>query len=372
MKILLCPEKFKGSLKAHEVASSLREGIQCIHSNYVCIERPIADGGGGTLDLLKEAWDDAEFVSVSESIDPLNRPLTARYLVRNNVAFVELAEASGIERILDHGLNPLEANTYGTGQLIKHAIQNGCSSIYLMLGGSASTDMATGILHALGLQFLDKEGNSITELNGGTLAAVNSISSENIQHYSHVRFHILCDVNNPLYGKNGAAHIYGPQKGATPEQVQFLDTGLRHFSKLILEETGREVSAFPGSGAAGGVAAGLSGFFQTTIISGSETILKWLKIEDEIKNSDIVITGEGKFDEQSMQGKTINTIVHLTSKHRKPLYIVCGVSDVSNISEPIQAVHCIIDHASNVQDALLNPLPKLKLIGALIAQELKF
>jgi len=326
MKILLCPDKFKGSLDAISVCNAIAYGLTQIHPELEITKLPLADGGDGTLQVLQEALD-LENVIV-DTVDPLGRKIKTKYLTnRKDIAYIELAEASGIARLRPSELDVMNANTKGTGLLLNHALESGHKQIFLALGGSCSNDMGIGIAHALGFRFLGREKQELLP-SGDSLSLIEHIIPPSTERDFELK--ILCDVQNPLYGTHGAAHIYARQKGASPKEIIQLDQGMIHFSKIIKQFSGKDISEIKGGGAAGGIAAGLIGLLdKVSLIRGFDFIKEQTKLEKQISNADFVITGEGKFDKQSLEGKVVGELIKICKKYNKPIGVIAGVTNFS-------------------------------------------
>lgn len=355
MKILIAPDKFKGSLTAHQVCDAITNGILMRHPEATITSLPLADGGDGSLELLSSALDLKPRTVITE--DPIGRQIQATYYTSKSEAFIEVSTASGIVLLEKHERNPLFTSTFGTGILIRDAIQNGCKKINLFLGGSATNDAGLGIASALGIQFFDKN-SCILEPTGKNLERIQSFDeSRTIPGLSVTQLNILVDVNNPLYGPNGAAQVYAPQKGANEETVKYLDQGLRQFASIILRQKNIDVARIKGGGSAGGIAAGLVGLFGASIESGFEMIAKLLKLEDVILSNDLVISGEGKLDEQTLEGKVISGLAALCKKHAKPLHLLVGANQLNqsnSASLQIESVRSVLDIARSQEDAMTN------------------
>jgi glycerate 2-kinase len=320
MKIIIAPDKFKGSLTAFEVCKAVTAGIKNADENTEAISFPMADGGDGFAAVI-QYYLQTESVSCAAA-DPLNRPINASYQwnEKTKTAIIEMAVASGLVLLKDDERNPLLTSTYGTGLLIKDAITKGANKIILGLGGSATNDGGTGILEALGFQLMDINKN-LLKANGSNLVAIKKIISPPLPS---VKFEIACDVQNVLYGPSGASFVYAPQKGADAQQVKFLDEGLKNLAAVLLQQTGKDIAHIEGSGAAGGIAASLISFFDAELKQGIDMILSVSNIEKELENADLVITGEGKIDRQSMDGKVIRRIAALANKRNIPVIALCG------------------------------------------------
>ncbi|MBC7829060.1 MAG: glycerate kinase [Chitinophagaceae bacterium] len=321
MKIIIAPDKFKGSLTSFEVCSAIREGILLADKKTEVSVFPMADGGDGFAGIMKYYTG-----TVSEevvSVDALGRNISSFYEsnAEDYSAIIELASCSGLAMLQTHERNPLITSTYGTGLQIRYAIRKGAKKIILGIGGSATNDAGIGILSALGFTFIDNHGNPLMPC-GQSLVQIKKIIPPDTLPAVHIE--IACDVNNPLYGPEGAATIFSPQKGANPEQVVLLDKGLKQFADVVLQQTGKDVSGFAGAGAAGGIAAGLMAFLPVNIVEGTHLILTASKIEKTIGDADMIITGEGKIDRQSLLGKTVHAIISMAKNRNIPIAAICG------------------------------------------------
>lgn len=363
MKILICPDKFKGSLTALQVCRAIETGLKKGRKQVETVLHPMADGGDGSLDILSEHLDlKARHITVN---DPLGRPVQAQYFTAGDVAFIELATASGLVLLKNEERNPLLTSTFGTGQMMVDALSNGCRKIYLFLGGSATNDAGMGIAAALGCCFFD-ENNRLLEPIGGNLPLVKSIAPSQFFDFKKVEITLLCDVTNPLFGKNGAARVYARQKGADEEQVARLDAGARHLSHILHRKTGVDAGNLPGSGAAGGIAACLATLFGAKIENGFDAISKLTGLEKNIEEADWVISGEGRLDDQSLQGKVVGGVAALCRKHNTPLTAFVGKNDLTG--QELQdlgasAVWSISDVAQDMEDAMRNGAEYLELMA---------
>lgn len=323
MKILLAPDKFKGSLDAPQVCQAMTEGIKMVSTKIEAISVPMADGGEGTLDLL--LWYSGGEKKTAQVHDPLGRLIDAQYGISadGKTAFIEMATASGLSLLKPEERNPLLTSTYGTGELVKIAIESGVEQILLGIGGSATTDAGIGMAKALGWQFFDAEDNEVDAI-GGNLSLIKKIVPSPISSQLP-KIQVACDVTNPLYGINGAAHVYGPQKGADTEKVAILDKGLTDFAKTtgLPEETFNS----PGFGAAGGLGFGCVFFLNAELKEGVKLLMDFCDFDKHLQDVDLIITGEGKIDNQTLQGKLIKGI---TSKAQQiPVAAICGTLDAS-------------------------------------------
>lgn len=356
MKILIAPDKFKGSLSAFEVADNIEKGILKVFPKAVIEKVPMADGGEGTVESLVDATG-GKIIKTNVK-DPLFRDIESFYgiLGDGKTAVIEMAAASGLYLLKDYERNPMITTTYGTGQLIKDALDRGCRRFIIAIGGSATNDGGAGMATVLGVKFYDKDGIEIG-LGGGELSKIYSIDTSNIDdRLKECEFIVACDVANPLIGENGASRVYGPQKGATKEMVEVLDKNLEHYGKLLEKYFNKKIIDVPGSGAAGGLGAGLMAFLNAQLKNGIEIIIETLKLEEKIKEADIVISGEGKIDFQTAFGKTISGIAKLCKKHNKPLIVIAGtVEDIENLYEiGVSSIFSIVEKPMSLEDAIKN------------------
>jgi glycerate kinase len=324
MRILIAPDKFKGSLTADEVTEAMAEGIRSVNADIVAIKYPLADGGDGTAAILTKHFN-GEFISVSVH-NPLFEIIGATYgfSARTRTAFIEMSAASGLRLIPVEKQNPWNTTTLGTGDMIRDAIRHGAKMIILGIGGSATNDAGMGMAAALGYKFLDRYGSELRP-SGASLEMIHTIDDSNLFiDISGIDVQVACDVDNPLFGKNGAAHIYGRQKGASKETVNKLDQGLRNFARVVKEKYGKDISRLRGAGAAGGLGAGAVIFLNARLRSGIELVMDVTGFENHLKTADLVITGEGRIDEQSFQGKVIDGITKMANKYKVPVLAVCG------------------------------------------------
>ncbi|SHE85687.1 glycerate kinase [Thermoanaerobacter uzonensis DSM 18761] len=356
MKILIAPDKFKGSLSAFEVANNIEKGILKVFPKAVIEKVPMADGGEGTVESLVDATG-GKIIKTNVK-DPLFRDIESFYgiLGDGKTAVIEMAAASGLYLLKDYERNPMITTTYGTGQLIKHALDKGCRKFIIAIGGSATNDGGTGMATALGVKFYDKDGREIG-LGGGELSKIYSIDISNLdERLKECEFIVACDVANPLIGENGASRVYGPQKGATKEMVEVLDKNLEHYGELLEKYFNKKIIDVEGSGAAGGLAAGLMAFLNAQLKSGIEIIIETLKLEEKIKEADIVISGEGKIDFQTAFGKTISGIAKLCKKYNKPLIVIAGtVEDIEKLYEiGVSSIFSTMEKPMSLEDAIKN------------------
>ncbi len=322
MFIVIAPNAFKNSLTAAAAAGAIRKGLGQSRLPCTCECFPIGDGGDGTGELLIDKLG-AHRINV-QTQDSLGRPITAPFGLADSTAIIEMAAASGL-RLLDTGeLNPLLSNSTGTGQMILAALERGARQILLAVGGSATVDGGIGILHALGVRFLDAEGRALPptpdqliDLDSIDLGDLNPLLQKS-------RLTILCDVDNPLLGEDGAAAIFGPQKGATPEMVQQLEAGLTRFCGIVLATTGKDMGSILHGGAAGGTAAGCWALLDAQLVNGADYFLQLTGFSDSLQKADLVITGEGSIDAQTLQGKGPFAVARLARSYHIPVIGLAG------------------------------------------------
>ncbi len=364
MKILIAPDKFKDALDAITVCQAIQEGILEANPNTDTVLFPLSDGGEGLASILT-------FHAKGHSIkiqahDPLNRLIEAEYGISadGKTAFIEMAQASGLQLLKPEDRNCYYTSTYGTGELILNAIQNQqVNEIILGLGGSATCDGGMGMAQALGYQFMDEQGNE-QEGKGANLSKIATIDDRHLKvDLSGVTIRVACDVVNPLTGPKGAAHIFAPQKGATPQHVEALEKGMGNLAQQIKSALGKDVKDLQGAGAAGGLGAGAAAFLNGTLEKGIDLVMEQTKFETQVMESDYVITGEGKIDRQSLYGKVINGVSQLAQKYDKPVIALGGIIEVDPklIRElGLKAAFPILSEPMNLQIALVNTYDQLK------------
>lgn len=320
MKIVAASDSFKGSLTSAEVADSIERGVYDADPFAEVVKVAVGDGGEGTMDALLETMGGRR-VSVEVS-DPLRRPCKAEYGILNDglTAVVEMSSASGLTLLSPEERNPMRTSTYGTGQMIADALDRGCRRFLIGIGGSATNDGGMGMLCALGYRFLDAEDNELPG-TGASLADVFSIDDSGVLHGVHdSEFIVACDVDSPLYGPKGAAYVFAPQKGADPEMVRSLDEGLRHYAEVVSSSA----ATVPGAGAAGGLGYAFVTFLGARLRRGADMVLDALCFDKIIEGADLVITGEGRLDSQTLAGKTPYAVLQRACKQGIPVIAVAG------------------------------------------------
>lgn len=317
MRILIAPDSFKDSLSAQKVAESLAKGIKNTFPKAEITLLPLADGGEGTLEAIKG---NLEYIKCMAS-DPLFRKIESKYLwdEKTKTAFVEMAQISGLELLTESERNPLKTTTLGTGELIAHALKRKAKKVILFVGGSATNDGGIGMAAALGYLFLDKNVNTLNP-NGESLNEIHSIYYHPIFDLSKTEFIVATDVNNPFFGENGAAYIYAKQKGANQEQIELLDKGLRNLNSVLIKTKDIDLQKIAGSGAAGGLAGGTYAFLGAEVVSAAEEIFNICDLQSKIEQSDVIISGEGRIDSQTWNGKLISKLLE-NSNHKKVILV---------------------------------------------------
>lgn len=366
MKILIAPDSFKDSLTALEVAESLECGLKNASNEFEIEKLPMADGGEGTVRSLVDATNGK---IVNEVVTgPLGNEVEGFYgiLGEEDIAVIEMAAASGLPLVVEGERDPTKTTTYGTGELIKSALNKGCRKLIIGIGGSATNDCGVGMAQALGGKFLNEAGQDI-DFGGGELKNVDRIDFNNLDpRIQETEIQVACDVDNPLYGKNGAAYVYAPQKGATPEMVEELDKGLMHIAEIIRRDLGVKVDDVPGAGAAGGLGAGLMAFFGAKLKPGVDIVMEASGLEEKVKKADVVITGEGRIDGQTISGKTPIGVAQIAKKYSVPVIGIAGSlgSRAQEVYEyGIDVVFSIIDAPMTLDKAIENTPYLLKKLG---------
>ncbi|WP_208559907.1 glycerate kinase [Marinilactibacillus kalidii] len=352
--IVIAADSFKGSASSEEISVWLEQGIRRVVPNGLIDKFTVADGGEGTVNALVSALKGEVKSKIVQ--DPLGNPVKAHYgVLPHNIVVLEMAEASGITLIEQNSENALNASTYGVGELILAAIDEGAKEIYIGIGGSATSDGGTGMAKALGVSFLDSQDNPIPNgLKGlDKLAKIDTTKID--PRIAGVKINMLSDVTNPLIGEHGAIAVYGPQKGIPQELIHKLDRSMVHYTKVIQESLGIAIENVPGAGAAGGLGAALKVFCQAETYKGIKKILELIAIEDKIAQASLVITGEGKLDAQSINGKVPVGIAKLAKKYQKPVIAVVGSRDrdISKVYEAgIDLVLPIVNRPVSLAEAM--------------------
>ena len=374
MKIVIAPDSYKESLSAMEVAIQIEAGFREIYPDAEYVKLPVADGGEGTVDAMVAATGGRQ-INVSVT-GPTGKPVLAHFGITGNqqCAVIEMASASGLECIPPEERNPLITTSYGTGELIKAALDLGVTEFIIGLGGSATNDGGAGMLQALGIHLLDKAGHNIGK-GGQCLSELEYVDVSGMDpRLKQCRITVACDVTNPLTGPQGASAIFGPQKGANPAMVRFLDENLKHYAEVIARQTGKDVEFAPGAGAAGGLGAALLAFLNAELRSGIEIVTEAVELEKAIMDADLVITGEGRIDSQSIKGKVPVGVARLAKRHNKPVIGIAGSlsSDVAVVYEHgIDCVFSVLNKVCSLDGALNDAAANVRLTARNIAATLR-
>lgn len=330
-RIVVASDSFKGSLTSLQVAGALEQGIHDVFPSCEVVKVNVADGGEGTMDALADALG-GRTVSVQVH-DPLGRPVTARYVIVDGgqTAVIEMSVASGLTLLKPDERNPMNTSTFGTGELVADALLRGCRRFLIGIGGSATNDAGMGMLSALGVRFLDQD-RKVLEGIGRNMADVADIDLGGmVSEIYDSEFIVACDVASPFCGPDGAAHVFAPQKGADHQMVESLDRGMSHLVEVIFRVTGRDIADVPGVGAAGGLGGAFLAFMDARLERGVDMVLDALGFDSIIEGADLVITGEGRIDAQTMTGKTPYGVLQRALTHRVPAVAVGGSVDLENV-----------------------------------------
>jgi len=357
LKFVLAPDKFKGSLTGLEFCEAVKKGLLKVILDAEVVFLPLADGGDGTIEVANY-YLDGKLVSL-EVKNPLFFNIKASYLYAPNqkIAFIEMAEASGLKLLNPSEYDCKNATTFGTGQLILDAIEKGAKEIILGIGGSATNDCGIGMAMALGYRFLDENGNQVVPV-GKHLSEIVTIDDSHVnKNLKHVTFKIACDVTNPLYGENGAAYIYAKQKGSNENDIMMLNKGLEDFSKVLDAKFKIKSQKISGAGAAGGMGIASKVFLNGELISGITLIKELTQFDKKIINASWIITGEGKLDDQTLSGKTIHGIIDAAKQKNIEVAAFCGRLDLDEVQLKtfgISYIDAIFNYTSNLEDAMAN------------------
>ncbi len=347
-KVIIASDSFKGTLSSIEISDIFATYIKSLNQDIEVIKIPIADGGEGSNEAISKSIE-GSFKTIKVKGPYFIDMEVQYYFDKNKTAYIETASSSGLSLVLDNK-NPSLTTTYGLGQQIKAAIENGAKHIVVSLGGSCTNDGGCGLFAALGTKFYDKENIEFIP-TGKTLINIERIdNSETEELLKDINITAMCDVNNPFFGPTGAAYIYSPQKGADEEMVKMLDDGLKHLSSIIFKCLHKDISILPGSGAAGGLGGGLVAFGNAHLKSGIETILDLVDFDEKLKDVELVYSGEGRLDRQSFSGKVIDGVAKRCQKKNVPLKLIVGASLI-NKEEAKQMLPIIDDiYVTNYQN----------------------
>ncbi|TYA70065.1 glycerate kinase [Seonamhaeicola marinus] len=374
MKIVLAPDKFKNSLSGLAFCEAVESGISKVRKDVEFIKLPLADGGDGTIEVAN-FYLNGEVVYVTVN-NPFFEPVKASYLfsIDSKTAFIEMAEASGVKLLQPDQFDCKNATTLGTGEMIVDAIEKGAEKIILGIGGSATNDCGIGMATALGYRFLDNRSKEVMPI-GANLSQIATIDVSNVHPKLHeVEFQVACDVTNPLYGENGAAYVYGAQKGASWQDIRMLDKGLTDFSKILDDVFQVNSQSVKGAGAAGGMGIASKVFLNGHLKPGIELIKSLAQFDEKIEGADWIITGEGKLDSQTMSGKTIQGVLSSAKAKQINVGAFCGAIDVSEAEATelgIRYTDAVIEKAKSLEDAMENGYDYVQQIAIEFAKYLK-
>ncbi|WP_336219737.1 glycerate kinase [Citrobacter amalonaticus] len=374
MKIVIAPDSYKESLSALEVASAIEQGFREIWPDADYVKLPVADGGEGTVEAMVAATA-GRIVEVNVT-GPLGEPVSGFYGLSGDerTAFIEMAAASGLERVPVSLRDPLKTTSWGTGELIRHALDTGVDHIIIGLGGSATNDGGAGMVQALGAKLLDAHHREIG-LGGAALETLEQIDISQLdKRLAACRIEVACDVTNPLTGKEGASAVFGPQKGATPEMITRLDNALAHYAKLIARDLAVDVLALAGGGAAGGMGAALYAFCGAQLRRGIEIVTDALHLDDCVADADLVVTGEGRIDSQTIHGKVPFGVAKVAKRYNKPVIGIAGslTADVGVVHDHgLDAVFSVIYSVCTLEEALQNAAENVRMTARNVAATLK-
>ncbi|WP_131667633.1 glycerate kinase [Psychrobacter pygoscelis] len=372
MKILIAPDSFKESLEAIEVCQAIQSGFRQVFADADYTLLPMADGGEGTSDVLSYALD-GRWKEITVH-DPLMRLIKAKYLLlAEGTAVIEMARASGLHLLTTEERNPLATSSYGVGELVADALAEGAKRIIIGLGGSATNDAGLGMLSALGVKFYDAQGNLLSQ-GGAELAKLTRIDTSDLSPgVTNAVFEVACDVTNPLCGELGASAVFGPQKGASLEQVAQLDKALNNFAQVCQQQGFDDCQNIAGAGAAGGLGFALMRFCAAQLQSGFTTVAETLKLSEHIANADLVITGEGKLDTQTAMGKVAGGISQIARQHGVPVMAICGSVDGLNRAQTTQfeVVMPSIQKIEPIQQVLENAYDNIETTAANLAAAMR-
>lgn len=355
MKVVIAIDSFKGSLSSMQAGNAAKEGVLSVYPQADIVVKPLADGGEGTLEALADGLNGS--LQTAAVTGPLGETVQAQYALLPSIgtAVLEMAQAAGLPQVPVELRDPRKTSTYGLGELIKLAIEQGYRHFVVGIGGSATNDAGIGMLQALGFEFLDAQGRAVSGV-GGELINIATINMDSaMPELSDCTFKIACDVNNPLFGSNGAAYIYGPQKGATPEIVRELDAGLQHFAGIVHQTLGKDVAHTAGAGAAGGLGYAFMAFLNGQLESGITLILEEIGLQAVLDGADFVLTGEGRLDGQTAMGKAPLGVAKLAKKHGAKVIALAGCTTDDAVkcnTEGIDAYFAVVNAAMSLQEAM--------------------
>ena len=359
-RLTIAIDSFKGSLSSREVAEAFADGWHEVLPDCEIATLPIADGGEGTLEALVGAMG-GEYVEVGVH-DPLLRPIKAKYGIigEGQSAIIELASASGLTLLREGERNPMETSTYGTGEMVADAVKRGCRRVLMCIGGSATNDCGVGMFRALGYRFLDGRGCEV-EGRGKDLEKIEYIDdAQRIAALDECEFVVACDVTNPLCGEQGAAHIFAPQKGADATMVEALDRGLRHFAEVVERYNGYSIGEMEGAGATGGVGGGLHAILDAQLKRGIDMVLETIGFDQRIEGSDLVITGEGRLDSQTLMGKAPSGVLAAAQRQNIPVIAIGGAVEWCDglRNSGFDSIECVTPEGMGKKEAMTPAIAK--------------
>ena len=370
MKIIIAPDSYKESLSAMDVAIAIENGFKQVLPNAEYVKLPMADGGEGTVQSLVDATNGT--INKHTVTGPIGQSVEGFWglLGEGDTAVIEMAAASGIHLVAPEQRNPLITTTYGTGELLKAALDQGVKHIIVGIGGSATNDGGIGMAQALGIRLLDNQGQELG-YGGGELARLATIDTSKLDpRLAQVRLEVACDVDNPLCGEKGASAVFGPQKGATPDMVAELDNNLAHYAAIIKQQLGVDVRDMAGAGAAGGMGAALLGLFDAELRPGIEIVMDAVNLDDIVADADLVITGEGRIDSQTIHGKTPIGVARTAKKHGLPVIGIAGClsSDCGVVHQHgIDAVFAVVNRSVDLATALAEAAENVEMTARNVA-----
>ncbi|HFQ5077551.1 TPA: glycerate kinase [Vibrio vulnificus] len=370
MKIVIAPDSYKESLTAMDVAIAIEKGFKQVLPDAQYVKLPMADGGEGTVQSMVDATGGTIIEHTVSG--PLGQPVCGFFglLGEGKTAVIEMAAASGLHLVTPDQRNPLITTTFGTGELIKAALDHGVEHIIVGIGGSATNDGGIGMAQALGIKLLDAQGNALG-YGGGELAKLATIDCSQLDpRLAQVRLEVACDVDNPLCGTKGASAVFGPQKGATPEMVKILDENLAHYAAIIKQQLGADVRDMAGAGAAGGMGAALLGLLNAELRPGIEIVMDAVRLDEIVADADLVITGEGRIDSQTIHGKTPIGVARTAKKHGLPVIGIAGClsADCGVVHEHgLDAVFAVVNRSVDLPTALAEAAENVELTARNVA-----
>jgi glycerate kinase len=357
MRIVIAPDKFKGSIDSISLCALLHKEIIALYPDAEVLEFPLSDGGDGFTKIVQHYFHTRTIAT--QTVDPLGRPIVAKYQFAEDTltAYIEMASASGLALLAEKEYNVMRSSTYGTGLMIRDAINKGAQHIVLGIGGSATHDGGIGMADALGYMFLDKNEDPI-EPCGENLSRINELVLPESDLLEDIQFTVACDVKSTFIGAEGAAHVFAKQKGASDDEIDLLEEGLKHLDDVFIKFMGRSVAEEAFAGAGGGIGGGCDIFLGARLLSGIDYFIEAIELEKTLTEADILITGEGRLDESTFQGKVISRLIELARKHGVKVYAICGetnlpIKDLNAMG--IDRMTSLVDFAPSKQAAITKP-----------------